>query len=161
MNLTKLSAIAEIVGSVAVLATLIYLTIQVQQNTRVLEATSRQAALDNATSILALSITDPGLWLLSIKPNLTDEERVKLSSFLFLTVERGRTNWNQYRAGALDEAAWLDVEGPLIGTLAKVQARKWWAYYAPGFEAGFRDRISGLLAAAPIETTMPDVAAFD
>jgi hypothetical protein len=55
MNWTKLSAIAEIMSSVAILLTLVYLALQNQQiafqtrqNTQALEASSRQGALDSA-----------------------------------------------------------------------------------------------------------------
>ena len=104
MNLTRLSAIAEITSSIAVLATLIYLTIEIQQNTQVLEASSRQAALENATAQLELAVNVPEIWLSTVNPNLTDSEKVRLSAYLFAVVERGRTNWRHYQAGSMDEA---------------------------------------------------------
>ena len=42
MNTSKLADISEIVSSIAIVATLIYLTIQVQQNTEALHASQRQ-----------------------------------------------------------------------------------------------------------------------
>lgn len=42
MKLEKAAAIAEIVGSIAIVATLIYLTVQTKQSTNALLATSRQ-----------------------------------------------------------------------------------------------------------------------
>ncbi len=45
MNWTKLSAISEILSSVAILVTLIYLAIQTQQNADATQADTRQAIL--------------------------------------------------------------------------------------------------------------------
>ena len=45
MNWDALSAISEIVGAGAVLVTLIYLTVQMRQNTASVQAATRQAIL--------------------------------------------------------------------------------------------------------------------
>jgi hypothetical protein len=161
MNLTRLSAIAEITSSIAVLVTLVYLTIEIQQNTQVLEANSRQAALENGTAQLQLAVNVPEIWLSTVNPNLTDSEKVRLSAFLFAVVERGRTNWRQYRAGAMDEASWLDVQGSLVSEMSTLQGRKWWKYFSPEFEKSFREHIDEQLRGQPIRTALPDVRAFD
>lgn len=161
MNLTRLSAIAEITSSIAVLVTLVYLTIQIQQNTQVLEANSRQAALENATAQLDLAVNVPEIWLSTVNPNLTEAEKVRLSAYLFAVVERGRTNWRQYRAGAMDEASWLDVQGSLVSEMSTLQGRKWWKFFSPEFEKTFREHVNEQLKGQPIRTALPDVRAFD
>jgi hypothetical protein len=169
MNWTKLSAIAEIVSSVAILLTLVYLALQNQQiafqtrqNTQALEASSRQGALDSAAEVLSLAISDPDIWLISVKPELTDQERVKLSAYLFLEIgEYARTSWRQFQEGALDEEGWIGVEGPVISDLSSVQGRKWWNRFGPGFEVSFRDHVNSLLEALPVKEQLEDVLAFD
>jgi hypothetical protein len=87
MNWAKLSGIAEILSSIAVLVTLVYLTIQIRQNTEALQANSRDAALENSTNALYLQVNEPELVLSRTKPNLSDTERVKLSAFNFALLE--------------------------------------------------------------------------
>lgn len=47
MNIIELGAVGELVGGVAVIATLIYLTIQIRQNTRAMRSTTHQAVVDS------------------------------------------------------------------------------------------------------------------
>jgi len=53
MDLTQLANLGEFIGGVAVLATLVYLAIQVRQNTRSLQATRHQESLRMAQGLFA------------------------------------------------------------------------------------------------------------
>lgn len=44
MNLSDLASISEIVGSIAILVTLVFLALQIRQNTRAIEASASQDA---------------------------------------------------------------------------------------------------------------------
>ena len=163
MNWTKASAVAEILSSAAVLITLIYLVVEIGQNTAALEATSREALLENSVQTLQQVIAEPALWLDQVKPNLTDEERVRLSAHLFTMTQRGQIAWQQLQVGALDEATWARLEGPLIDTLSHSESRKWWTFFDPEseFEPTFREHVNGLLEDRPIVTQLSDIQAFD
>ena len=169
MNWTKLSAIAEVVSSGAILVTLIYLALQnqhiaaqTQQNTQALQASTRESVLANAANILSFPINDPETWLLSVKPELSSGERVRLSAYLFLSIgEHARISWRQYQEGALDEAGWLAVEGPAVSEISTVQGRKWWTYFSAEFEESFRDQMNSKIDGVPVRTQLPDVLAFD
>ena len=56
MNILELGAIGELVGGVAVMVTLIYLAVQVRQNTKIVRASSMQAPTDSSSTFLT-SIT--------------------------------------------------------------------------------------------------------
>ena len=56
MNTSKLADISEILSSLAILATLVYLTIQVQQNTEALQANQRQSHLADRGQATVLGI---------------------------------------------------------------------------------------------------------
>jgi len=47
MNTSRLADISEIMSSIAIVITLIFLTVQMHQNTRAIEATARQGASDS------------------------------------------------------------------------------------------------------------------
>ena len=59
MNITKVAAWSEIVSSVAVLATLVYLAVQVQQNTTALRAQTHQAMFDGDRDMLTTLVNNP------------------------------------------------------------------------------------------------------
>ena len=56
MNWTKASAMAEILSSIAILVTLIYLAIEIQQNTDATQAEIRQSTLESDQQHLQLFI---------------------------------------------------------------------------------------------------------
>ena len=72
MNWTKTSAISEIFSSVTILATLIYLAVEIQQNAAATLGDTRQAMLASDQQFLELLIDDPGLHLLWYEPELSD-----------------------------------------------------------------------------------------
>jgi hypothetical protein len=161
MNWTKLSAIAEILSSVAILATLVYLTIQIHQNSEALQASTREATLENSVSTLNLVISDPDIWLLRSKPNLTAEERVKLGAYLFSLMERGRNIWTQYQSGAIDEETWLNFERRLIANLTYEQPRRWWSNVGRNFSPDFTEHIDARLKGTTMQTEELMIRAFD
>jgi len=161
MNWSKASAIAEITSSVAVVITLVYLLLELQQNTDALEASTRQAALDNSMQTLQVGIDYPELWLSRTKETLTETERVRLSAYLLQTVRRGQVAWQQYQAGALDEAGWEDVQRAMVGNLTATQPMKWWNYYRDVFPDDFRAIVDDSLKDQPIDHDNSDVQAFE
>ncbi len=96
MNWTKASSIAEILSSVAMLITLVYLVVEIQQNSRATQAETRQAILDSDQQYLELFIDSPELSLLMLKPDLSDEERTRLSHVLLTHARMRESNWLQY-----------------------------------------------------------------
>ena len=82
MNWTKVSAAAEILSSVAILATLVYLAIEIQQSAEANQANTRQAILASDQQFLELLVDSPEIHLLWYKLELSDEKRIRLSYFL-------------------------------------------------------------------------------
>ena len=160
MNLPRFSALAELLSSIAILVTLIYLTVEIQQNTQAIEATSRQAILDTAVSILAFAIENPALELNMVKPDLTPEESLQLSAYLFTHFVRTRTMWQQYQAGALVEDAWLAVEATFVDTISHTQSRKWWDAFHRDAGGDFIDHMNPLLDNQRIRDSVDDVDVF-
>ncbi len=163
MNWTKASAIAEIFSSVAILATLVYLTIEIGQNRAILQANSRQAQQAADSESLSQVLDAPELWLNVSNPDMTDSDKVKLSAYLISFVVRRQTAWLQYQAGALDEATWAGNDFGLIDILSYSESRKWWEFYnsISAFDPSFSEYISKLLEAEPLKTRIADLRAFD
>ena len=86
MNWTKLSAMAEILSSVAILVTLVYLAIQTQQSADSIQANTRQAILDADQQFLIKVMDNPEIYTSQYKPALTDDEKVRLGAYLILFV---------------------------------------------------------------------------
>lgn len=123
----RTSAIAEIVSSVAVLATLIYLAIQIRQNTEAIHSQSRQALLTSAQSELFLRVQYPEMDMALTKSEIPSEkEQLMINSWLVGMLRARQFSWLQYNAGIIDRAQW-DTEIVVISNiLSTPRARDWW-----------------------------------
>ena len=63
MNITKVAAWSELVSSIAVLATLVYLALQMQQNTAAIRAQTHKAMIEVDLQIIAKAEANPDAWL--------------------------------------------------------------------------------------------------
>ncbi len=162
MNWTKASAVAEILSSVAILITLLYLVIEIGQNTEALQATSRDASLEGDIQRLFQAVNTPEIWLNSVNPNMTDAEKVTQSAYLFTLYRLRERDWLQYQAGAMDAETWRSYQIGLIGNLQYSEVRKWWNYnFTDTTGNDFVDYVNGLLEGIPIRTELEDIRAFD
>ena len=163
MNWTKASAAAEILSSVAILITLVYLVVEIGQNAEATQADTRQAMLASEQQYLQLFIDSPELSLLTIKPDMSDEERIRLSYLLLTFLRMREINWLQYENGTLDDVTWQTYRLTLIGQLTASQARTWWQNFPVEAVYGseFISLVNGLIANVPVSDLSPHIAAFD
>ncbi len=163
MNWTKASSIAEILSSVAILITLVYLVVEIQQNAEATQAETRQAILDSDQQYLELFIDSPELSVLMAKPDLSDEERIRVSNVLLTHVRMRESNWLQYENGTLDDVTWQAYRLSLIAQLSAPQSRAWWQNFGVEriYGSEFISLVNELLADQPLFDQSPHITAFD
>ena len=150
MKLEKLAAVGEIVSSVAIVFTLAFLALQMQQNTRALEASASQAAANAESNVLLQALDDPEIIISLSKEELTDEEVIKLFGYLSLVLRAHEQYWGQYQFGVLDEATMRRFENALIGQLSFPSSRNWWNSVKGGVDPEFSGRVDRLLENAAV-----------
>ncbi len=163
MNWTKASAISEILSSVAILVTLFYLVIEIQQNAEATRAEVRQSILASDQQFLQMIISDPELNLMWYKQDLSAEERTRLSYFLITHVRMRENNWLQHQNGILDDATWQAYRGSLLAVLSGPQPRSWWENFAVEriFDERFISYVNELIANQPLIEQSPHISAFN
>ncbi len=163
MNWTKASSVAEILSSVAILITLVYLVVEIQQNAEATQADTRQAVLDSDQQFLELYVDSPELNLLQYKEELSDDERIRLSFLLNTFVRMRENNWLQYRNGVLDDVTWRAYQLALVASLSAPQTRLWWQNFGVEriFDSDFISLVDELLANQPVFDRSPHITAFD
>ena len=143
----KLSAISQIVGTIAIVVTLIFLTLQTNQQTQAINASARQGALEIEMELIQEMQRNPDIWYADfpVVPGY-DEELSKLIMIANLGMMRSRENlWLQYRDGTLDEETWLSYRGVLISNIQDQEpARFYWEFFSPGFNPAFVAEINTL-----------------
>ncbi len=153
MNLTKASALAEIISSVAILITLAYLVLETHQNTVAIQGTIRQAMLAEDRELLLKRIDYP---FLSIETRdvagLNDNEKIQVSNWLIAFTRTRENHWLQYQNGVIDEATWSSYLAPYVNVMSMEPSRAWWRVRVArrAYDQGFIDYIDGILAETPI-----------
>jgi len=127
MNRSRIADLSEIVSSIAIVVTLIYLTVEIEQNTDAIRTQTAQSILDAGQSELTAFMEHPSI-ALSI-PNtgpLTAEQNVMLDAFLANAMRSREFAWLQYENNTIDEAVWLGEVAVLGVYLDSTRIRIWW-----------------------------------
>ena len=125
MNWDAIGAIGEIIGAAAVLGSLIYLAVQIRQNTRSVEASTMQNLSEGNKDIYLTLATDPNLASIFLKEAngivLTEEEEFRLGAFqavgwramenMFLQAQRGIIDASYLDIRVRGAAGWFTEEG--------------------------------------------------
>jgi hypothetical protein len=143
MNWDAIGAIAELLGAIGVIASLVYLATQIRhsrdqmsQNTRALRATAYQDVL-NQRDALMLPLIQSGetadLMTRGLMGLLSDGERVRFNVW-FVTVMSNLENIQyQHRVGLLDEDRWRTHFARLRTFVTSPVFAEWWSTGEFGF----------------------------
>lgn len=107
MSLEQFAYIAEIVGVLAVVASLGYVGVQLKQNREALLAQTRQSTLVSSHTAIRTLFEHPEILSLSLDPEpLSAPDHLKIGLWYSLAMLNSETSWLQHRAGISDEAQW-------------------------------------------------------
>lgn len=131
MDILELGAIGELVGGVAVLATLVYLALQVGQNVKQLKVSSLQAAVigyaDRIEGILGDEDRLNAFWKgLEGRGDMSPTERAKFHGIMIGTLSVFENNLSLYRAGVLPAEQIVVHEHDMVSILKSPGASIWW-----------------------------------
>lgn len=111
MNWSELGAAAELVGAIAVVVTLVYLAIQIRQNTRSVATATYDSVMTGFNDLNVELMRDPDLLSLYLRGTEHPESLTEAEGTRFVLMIRCYANqWEKllrlYQAGALPAAAW-------------------------------------------------------
>ena len=127
MNRSKIADFSEILSSIAIVVTLIYLTVEIDQNTSAIRTQTAQSILDAGQSELTAFMEHPDIALsIPVAGPLTPEQNVMLDAFLANAMRSREFAWLQYQNNTIDEAVWRGELAVLSVYLDSSRIRKWW-----------------------------------
>ena len=108
MSIQDWAALAEIVGSIAVVLTLIYLAMQIRESNRETRAATVQSTLNNEMDMIAVMVENAGTWNKVVTGiPLEEGEEMRRGMLLYnLLMTETESRYHQYEAGYLDQEAW-------------------------------------------------------
>ena len=154
MTLEAIYYISQIVAVIAIFASLIFVGLQIRQNTKAIKATSHHAVTDSFNAINNLIVSDPKvarLWRLGMAgaEGLDDDERVSFSFMALGYMRIFETLYYQYSNGTLDKKLFDEELKTLKWTVSENPGfLAWWAVNPISLSPEFRAFIDGLIREA-------------
>jgi hypothetical protein len=149
VTLQQWANVGDIVASIAVIASLIYLGVQLRNGNREARARTVQSAMDSELSVTATLAQHSSTWeKVATGKDLRDDEEVRLGVLLFnLLMTEGESRFQQYGSGFLDAATWESRRNSLAGLVRLPIFGPWrQSFGALNHTAGFLALIDDLAA---------------
>jgi hypothetical protein len=154
MTIQDLGSVGELIAAIATVATLIYLALQIRQNTNATRAASFHAITDSMNHVNVAVAQNPGLariWLAGTadRSSLSEEERYQYDLVLLSYFHVFETIYYQAKVGAGEGGLLVAEERSLAALLSTHGVREWWAENPYAFAPEFRAYIDRFLGASP------------
>ena len=146
--------IAEVIGFIAIIASLVFVGIETRNstrqselNTQALEIAAYQALMSNIDEINMLSLESPSAFETMSKvwgENVSDPEQFQLDRALFILFRHGDLAYFMYERGAIDEERLRSALAPL--PIYTDVGREFWERAKGAFTENYRNHVDKLIA---------------
>ena len=153
----------EFVGAIAVVVTLGYLAIQIQQNTRAIRYTARQTQTSEYAAFMDLVMLNPDLGkaheIIETGPRrlpriegLSESESLTAARLLYRALSILSSQYDSWSQGLISDEAWKEAEAVLTGYLQSNATRALWrgAIHSM-FSSGFVQMVNRQIETTPTE----------
>jgi hypothetical protein len=153
MDWIAIAAISEIAGTIAVVVSLIYVGVQIKQNTTVARSTARQSVTELMVEAGSNMVQDSTLAAALLKnmkgEHLDDVERLRLLGHANISMRNFENIHYQFRTGMLTEEEWLGFKMNLGAVFEWPLIRTYWENEKQFFSPVFQAEIDSILESAP------------
>ncbi len=163
MTLEQYSYLAQIIGPVVVIVSLVYVALQLRQNTEMLKSQSRQALLENDHRNVLTGIEYAEVFEALAKPEpLSFVNQYRFNMIWVMNMRNREHEYLQYKAGVLDEAAWLSYREIIGISFDSERRRKWWTSVGNQFfNPEFRQMVNEIIRDIPMNDTFTRFGTWD
>ena len=144
MSLETISAIAQLVAALGVIASLFYLAVQIRQNTRSMRAVVVDSLAQSIADVIrpmAEDLMRAFHVVVEDWHNATEDDRMRALPLFFSTFKLFENAWFQQRQGTLDPQQWQGWDAYIRMYYHRPGVKTWWCLRRAAFAAGFRDYI--------------------
>ncbi|MGR8948207.1 MAG: hypothetical protein ACU84Q_09190 [Gammaproteobacteria bacterium] len=148
MTLQDLGNLGELIGAIAVVISLIYIAVQIRQNTWTVRASTEQAVFESAIDLDRIILTDPEfsrIWYLGrSSPDALDKEKARRFRRLMSMFYRNFENvYFQHKKGLVDDGI-FERWGTIVSHVSRQPgAERWWEFHNEVLTEEFRKFIEG------------------
>lgn len=156
MDLTQLANLGEFIGGVAVLVTLLYLAVQIRQNTKVVAANTQNSLYESWASFSSQVIQDPGVAGLLVAAKDPDssfspEEAVRLEWLSIRLFGQWENAYAQLLEGVFDPKHWVAYDALYRESLRSHHFQAHWDAHRDWYFEEFVSYVDGVHADGRVE----------
>ncbi len=150
LDIITLAAWGEFIGGIAVVASLIYLAVQIRINTRTVRA-SNFGDLLAASSEFATMTADPDMASLYLRGlddfgGLSVVDQIRFNGLMSHHLNSAYRAWSLHQRALLDESMWENQAHAVTTSLTNPGTRQWWEANQHWWPAEFRAVIREMAA---------------
>ncbi len=150
-------AIRETLGALAVVASLVFVGLEIRQNTRSAQVSAYQDLIGQISELNTLPFENPEFGRLLLgnavfageAGDLTDLETAQLNNYLWLLFRHGDMAFYQYERGLLSEERLRSATMPMTTRLIYPYFRDEWERRKANFAPEYQSYVDGIIAAQP------------
>ena len=156
MDLQSLANLSEVIGSVVVVLSLIYLAVQVRQNTEAQRTENYSRALDRLAAMQSMLSQDGEISLIWSKgcldaSKLTPQERMRFTWSLYEAFGAYEFMFHASRTDAIPEEVWARWSSGVAWWLTFPGVQNWWQARPIPFTESFTAYVDSLLKDNPAD----------
>ena len=150
MNWDAVGALAEVIGAITVVITLVYVAAEIRQNTKSNRNVALQTISTQNADWLSLITQDEGVARLfrvgqQDPQELSDDERVRYGMLMTQFFRVFDTQFYQYKTKVLPEEFWQSSVRSMQAILRRKGARMWWTKYGAQMTLPFQQFLDDLI----------------
>ena len=159
MTLEVVQAVSNIIGTIAVALTVVYLAIQVKRNTKATQSQTYQfatQALAEMAAIVGESKDKSRIFAVGMAdPSKLNKEEYLQFAYLGISLFRRYENvFFQYHSGMIDDDFWFGHRDNLLWFFHRPGTQVWWKERRLGFSRSFREFLE---STSPTDVKSPDI----
>jgi len=142
MTLEHLASIAEIVSSIAVVISLVYLAVQIRSNTEAERSATNQAIVSDFGALNNTMASTPELSYLFVEAmenyhQLSPDQKARISQMFFQCFRFFENMFYQHKKGYLDEEVWIGWKRLMLTYWSRPGFRTWWEHRRDVYSESF------------------------
>ena len=161
--LEQFASIGEIIAALAVVVTLIYLSMQIRQANLLSRSQIRQRMVEHSQAELYLQLQDPDIYqFFTREEELSESEQAKFALFLISAMRQREWEWFQLQDGAIDDEVFQAYHGVIEIHLGVPRTRRWWRSVGRlGFNPDFVKEVDKILDECELTQFFQGIGSFD
>ena len=150
MTLQDIAYIGDLIAAAGVVASLVYLSIQIRRNEATTRAATTQELLSKSIELLLSHDCDSPSVKAATGQNLSDVDRELMGRSYFALFSHFNNAYHQNLSGKLDEEIWHMYNARILKNVRKMQSfDSWWAKYQENFTESFQEYIEAMQPSEP------------